>query len=211
MKSWLGQLFGKSNDIEMRSANDSGRRRIVIEDCWRDILAPIIRAEGFKGSGRHFRKSVGDFVLAANLQGSRWGGRFAINLGVRPLALLPEPAIESARKVKEIDCLMRDRLSPDEHDKWWDYADDVASMKSAASDAAEVFQARSNQQFEKMMSFVATATPEIASKAMPMVLAALATLREQQGQIEDARGFARLAVARATKQWRAPDRIKHLL
>lgn len=216
MKNWVMQFLRRSDETplihsETKSANDSGGKLETIEDSWRDVLAPVIRAEGFKGSGRHFGKFVSDFVLVVNLQGSRWGDRFAINLGVQPLALLPDPQMESAHKIKEIDCLMRDRLSPNDLDKWWDYADDAASMNSAARDAAEVFRSRSSQQFEKMMSFVATATPERASKGMPMVLAALATLREQQGQIEVAKCFARLAVTRASKQWRVPERIKHLL
>jgi hypothetical protein len=110
-----------------------------LDDALRLHLAPVLRADGFKGSGRTYRRTVNGVVQVVNVQGSRWGGSFAINLGLHPLALpirSDQPA--DSRKINEIDCVFRRRLREDERDQWWSH-DSAESAVVAARAAAEVY------------------------------------------------------------------------
>lgn len=44
----------------------------------RDFL-PLLRADGFKGSGNTFRRVKGDRIDVVNVQGSRHGGKCCVN------------------------------------------------------------------------------------------------------------------------------------
>lgn len=46
-------------------------------------------ADGFTGSGRTFRRVAGEWVHVVNVQGSRYGGQFGVNVAVHPLAIEP--------------------------------------------------------------------------------------------------------------------------
>jgi hypothetical protein len=110
-----------------------------LDDALRLHLAPVLRADGFKGSGRTYRRTVNGVVQVVNVQGSRSGGSFAINLGLHPLAL-PIRSGQQAdpRKINEIDCAFRRRLREDERDQWWSH-DSAESAVVAAQAAAEVY------------------------------------------------------------------------
>src|SRR5262249_2077535 len=45
----------------------------------RDFL-PLLRGDGFKGSGNTFRRLKGDRIDIINVQGSRYGGQCCVNL-----------------------------------------------------------------------------------------------------------------------------------
>ena len=45
-------------------------------------LAPALTQRGFKKSGATWRKASADSIEVLNLQGSRWGPSFSVNLGV---------------------------------------------------------------------------------------------------------------------------------
>jgi hypothetical protein len=91
----------------------------------RDFL-PILRAEGFKGSGTTFRRIKGDLIHVVNIQGSRYGGQCCVNLAVH-FSFLPTAGgqlVTDPKKVKEYECVFRDRLhEAQESDHWWTYGE----------------------------------------------------------------------------------------
>lgn len=90
----------------------------------RDEFAPRLRDAGFKGSGLHFRRISGEIINAISLQGDKYGGRCAVNLGLH-LSFLPmnwTHELPDPQKIKEVDCEFRTRLAPKrKHDYWWSY------------------------------------------------------------------------------------------
>ena len=107
-----------------------------LETAIRAVLVPQLREDGFAGSGRTFRRAVNGCVQVVNVQGSRYGGRFAINLGLQPLAIpdvtgvFPDP-----RKISEPGCEFRRRLSSTGADQWWIHDSLAESMLAAPRDA----------------------------------------------------------------------------
>ena len=101
----------------------------------RDMFAPALRADGFRGSGTNFRRVLGDVAHAIVIQGARGGGSACVELGIHfmflPDALerLPDP-----KRITTYDCEFRWRLAPEgRHDFWWSYGetsdDAVASVR----------------------------------------------------------------------------------
>ena len=95
-----------------------------LESALRAYLVPVLREDGFSGSGRTFRRTRDGWVHVVNVQGSCRGGQFAINLGLQPLAVfhvlgeLPDP-----KKITEPLCEFRRRLSDSGEDRWWTHED----------------------------------------------------------------------------------------
>jgi hypothetical protein len=167
---------------------------------------------GFKGSGRHFLRIDHEFVQAVNLQGSRYGGKFAVNLGLQPLGIPNVVGDETDPKtIKEIECAVRYRLSEDDMDTWWSYTSDPATMIQAASAAADMFERRALSYLEERAQFIRTATPEELGRGLPMDYVSFALFREAQGDTMQARAFVELAVKSASSNWVAHSAVKHLL
>lgn len=82
-------------------------------------LGAHIRRLGFKGSGQNFRKVEDDYVFVINIQKSRTGEVFYVNLGAQP-AFIPAECDSDLSTLKEYECVMRTRVgeewnwSPDE-------------------------------------------------------------------------------------------------
>jgi hypothetical protein len=102
----------------------------------RDFV-PVIRADGFKGSGTTFRRALTDRIDVVNIQGSRSGGQCCVNLAVH-FTFLPSAGggrLPDWKKLKEYECAFRNRLHEvDEADLWWTYgASDGEANQSLAS------------------------------------------------------------------------------
>jgi hypothetical protein len=197
---------------QTEQAESSSQIPYSIENAWRDHLAPVIRDIGFKGSGRNYRLITDQFALAVNLQGSRYGTKFTVNLGVQPIAIpnVIGKAVD-LKNFKEIECTFRERLTPDGRDTWWSYTDDATSMRDAAQSAARLFRTNAMSQFTERMSFALSATPEMVGRGLPMTLVSLALLREIQGEPMQAKAFAHMARETATPSWITPTSLRHLL
>lgn len=208
------RLIGRGQGAAPTTAEgiSTSRKPYTIEQAWTEHFAPVVRAEGFKGSGRNYRLVTDVFALAVNLQGSRYGGKFTVNLGVHPMSI---PNVTGKmidlKKFKEIECAFRERLTVDGHDTWWSYGDNASSMAEAAKDAAALFRALAMIRFNERMNFVRTASPEDVGRASPIVLACFARMRDAQGEIQQARQFASMARKTADPSWITPTSIKHLL
>ena len=98
---------------------------------------PLIRADGFKGSGTTFRRVNDHRIDIINVQGSRYGGKCCVNVATHYLFLPSEGGSEitDQEKFKEYHCTFRDRLhEPTEGDHWWTYGtNDVESEASVVS------------------------------------------------------------------------------
>jgi hypothetical protein len=84
-------------------------------------LGAHIRALGFKGSGQTFRKVEVDYVFVINIQGSRSGKVFYVNLGAQP-TFIPAECDAALSTLKEYECVMRRRVGKE----WeWDLNDEA--------------------------------------------------------------------------------------
>jgi hypothetical protein len=117
---------------------DNGKAKL--ETSVKVHLAPVLRGEGFKGSGRNYRRVVGDLIQALNVQGSRYDGQFAINMGIQPIAI---PDVLGSQvepmKMTEPYCEFRRRLSETGGDQWWSHTDTQESMDQAVKVATSVY------------------------------------------------------------------------
>ncbi len=88
-------------------------------------FAPKLREIGFKGSGQNFRRVRNKVINTINIQGNRYGGSCAVNLGLH-LAFLPLSWVDQLpdlKKIKVTDCEFTMRLAPgNKEDYWWDFA-----------------------------------------------------------------------------------------
>jgi len=69
------------------------------------VLAPLMKAHGYRKSGATWHGVSSAFIRVLNIQGSQFGKYFFINLGIFIRALGENP------KPKEYDCHVRQRLS----------------------------------------------------------------------------------------------------
>ncbi len=118
-----------------------------LQTAVREILAPRLRADGFTGSGQNFRRLIDSFICAVNVQGSRYGGRFAINLGLHPSGIpAANPKPVGPKQMCEADCEFRRRLSSEGSDQWWPHVDD-ASLRAAMEDAGQLYESAGRKLF----------------------------------------------------------------
>ena len=68
-------------------------------------LAPLLRSDGFKGSGKTFRRFENELIHVVNIQGSRYGSMCCVNLAVH-LSFLPTAGggrLIDIEKIKEYE------------------------------------------------------------------------------------------------------------
>jgi hypothetical protein len=113
---------------------------IRLEGSIRAFLQPRLKEDGFAGSGRTFRRVTNNLIQVLNVQGSRYGGQFAIDIGIQPQDI---PDITGKRpdpkKITEPECEFRRTLSEDGVDQWWAHGSSAKSMDDAVLVAAEVY------------------------------------------------------------------------
>lgn len=79
-------------------------------------------------SGRTYRRTRNGQIHVVNIQGSRYGGKFAINLAIQPVTIPDVLGNDpDSKKITESKCEFRKRLSESGEDQWWSY-DDLASL-----------------------------------------------------------------------------------
>ena len=76
-------------------------------------LGPVLRDLGFRGSGQTFRKASDDFVFIVNIQSSRSGDKFFVNLGAQP-RFIPAECNADIGTLKEYECAMRARVGTEQ-------------------------------------------------------------------------------------------------
>lgn len=172
-------------------------------------LSAELRADGFSGSGRTFRRTKDGLVHLLNIQGSKSGGSFAINLAIQPLGIpdvlgnSPDP-----QAITEERCEFRRRLAADGTDQWWEHDSSEDSMRLAVRQAAVVYAKVGRNLFarfsesEALMrhataSHLETEALDLAGFGSTKIRMALALgrLRASEGNFSEARVFAQYGLA----------------
>ena len=180
-----------------------------LENSIRMFLAPVLKEDGFAGSGRTFRRLTDGLIQVVNIQGSSYGGRFAINLGLQPIAI-PDVSgnMPDLKKITEPLCEFRRRLAESGSDQWWQHDTSQSSMDNAVAAATDVYitigrslfdrVARSPSPFDSIsvedfqngnFDFCGFGSTEVR---MALVLA---RMRKAQGRIAEAAAFGEYGLA----------------
>jgi hypothetical protein len=171
-------------------------------------FAPTLRRDGFSGTSQRYWRVVGGQCQLVEVQASRHGGKFAVNMGIQPMSVpllsgeVPEP-----KRIRALDCLFRRRLAIQQGDQWWDYQPNQLSMDASARAASAVYEQVGSGQLEFMAqpsSPMNTLTPEAFaagtfdfkgfSNTGVLMAWTLAHMRKATGKNAEAREFAQVAL-----------------
>jgi hypothetical protein len=118
-------------------------------------FAPLLRGDGFKGSGNTYRRFVGDRIDVIDVQGSRYGGECCVNLGVH-FSFLPSEGglVTESKTLKHYHCTFRERLhEATESDHWWRYGESEAEAQTSVRSLCGVYRRRGGVFFAKFEPF----------------------------------------------------------
>lgn len=118
-----------------------GSKELFLDVICREF-APYLREQGFKGSGQNFYRVSADLIHVINLQASKYGDGFAVNLAIHPLGMKIEGSAEQPepKKLKEYECFFPTRLSkPTETDHWWKHRGFLKSPERSARSLIEFY------------------------------------------------------------------------
>ncbi|WP_262049302.1 DUF4304 domain-containing protein [Bradyrhizobium sp. Bra78] len=180
-----------------------------LESSIKGHLSPVLKSDGFFGSGRTFRRISEEHIHVVQVQGSRYGSKFAVNLGIQPRSI-PDVVGNSpdATKIREELCEFRRRMSEATSDQWWEYEASNESMDAAVQAAASVYKAIGRRLFSELSgaeSPLHKVTPGqfeagqysfsgFGSTKVRMARS-LALMRQSIGDLVNANAFARIALA----------------
>ena len=174
----------------------------------KEEFAPRLREVGFKGSGHNFKRINDDIINIVNIQVSKYGGSYAVNLGLH-LSFLPvcwSTEIPDLKKLKESDCEFRTRLTPKlNYDYWWKYEGMLCNPAKNARHLIETYfkhGEESFQSFGKLDDFIEIFTIErikkdkysgsFKDKNLVRGALTMARIYEHLEQIENAKIFAKI-------------------
>jgi hypothetical protein len=208
--NWLAKLMGNAgNDASPVQSGSAPASAPTLEQSIRSHFAPILREDGFAGSSRTFQRLANGMIQVVQVQGSRSGGSFAVNLGIHPTCI-PVMGDPPQKKMKPELCILRRRLSEDGGDHWWKHSSAKESMDAAIKEAASVYADFGRPAFAKLVepnSPLLNVTPQqfeagrfdfSGFKSTDVMMAkALSLIRLAAGDSGGAQAFARIAIDRA--------------
>ncbi len=163
---------------------------------------PLLRAEGFRGSGTTLRRINLPVVQVFNVQGSAGTDRCYINLGVH-LSFLPSAGqiLTEPNKVKEYDCEFRERLqSPPAYQHGWQYGHHELEAELIIKQMIEEWKKQAQPFFAKYQnfptSFVALLSSTDSTTLHPGHALTLARIALQLGRVDKAQEMAAEALSR---------------
>ena len=121
----------------------------------RTKLAPLLRAEGFSGSGVTFRRVRGEVIQLLHVQGSRYGDSCCVELCVH-LTFLPTKLNHPAdpKNIRFADCEFRRRLAPEgESDYWWAYGSNEVEAAGSVARLVDSVQHSALPHFDRFGNF----------------------------------------------------------
>lgn len=133
----------------------SNEERQRFQDALGRTLLPMLRADGFTGSGQTMRRLITPVIQVINIQGSRYGGSCCVNLGLH-LQFLPTSLgeVPKFKTFTEPLCWFRRRLAQEnESDHWWEYGSSEAEACSSASDLVATYSERGAPHFARWTEF----------------------------------------------------------
>ncbi|MEG2803532.1 DUF4304 domain-containing protein [Stenotrophomonas sp.] len=106
--------------------------RAAFFELLRQDFFPILRREGFRGSGNSLRRVSGPLVHVVNFQASSSGGRCYLNLGAH-LSFLPVPGGKDAPpdQLDEASCAFRLRVQSPDPSGGWVYGESADQAKES--------------------------------------------------------------------------------
>ncbi len=121
-------------------------------------FAPLLRKEGFNGSGQNFRRINAEVLHTVNLQNNKYGGSCCVNLGLHfsflPVcwnsAKMPDP-----KKIKEQDSEFRWRMAPPgKTDYWWKFKGNglLGNSQKAVAHLCDTYAAVGRAYFDRFNS-----------------------------------------------------------
>ena len=196
-------------------------------DVIKGEFAPYLRAQGFKGSGQNFYRISADLVHVINLQASKYGDGFAVNLAIHPLGMKVENSMShpEPKKLKEYECLFRTRLSkPTETDRWWKHRGFLKSPERAARSLIQLYKRYGESYFSaysdaeallglfdvdalRMEKYINIGGQDMRNGRAALVGAWLA---EHLGDFSRVAELASLAEANKWKQWSYSSEVERL-
>ena len=137
-------------------------------DLLKRDLAPLLRGDGFKGSGTTFRRINGEVIHVINIQGSKYGGQCCVNLGLH-YSFLPTAGgdrVTDPKKLREYHCDFRDRVhEAHESDHWWPYGTTEAESEASIANLLDMYRRRGASFFKEFEPF-----PAVFEKITPAEL-----------------------------------------
>ncbi|WP_137189917.1 DUF4304 domain-containing protein [Stenotrophomonas rhizophila] len=111
--------------------------RAVFFGLLRQDVFPMLRREGFGGSGNSLRRMSGPLVHVVNFQASSSGGHCYLNLGVH-LSFLPTPGGKDAApdQLDEASCAFRFRIDSPDPSGGWVYGESANQAKESVTGLA---------------------------------------------------------------------------
>jgi hypothetical protein len=104
----------------------------VIDQVVSGYIAPLLKTEGFKKTGRTWIKESADFSYVVNVQASQWNGSetgasFTINYGIYIPSIYESLfGMQKPKAPKEYDCVLRKRVTEStKAEVWWCIYDDT--------------------------------------------------------------------------------------
>jgi hypothetical protein len=126
---------------------------------------PLLRSEGFKGSGATFRRVKDEVIHVVNVQGSRYGGQCCVNLGLH-YSFFPTAGgrpVNDPGKLKEYECEFRDRVrEARESDHWWHYGATEAESEASVASLVKMYRRQGASFFKKFEPF-----PDVFERITP--------------------------------------------
>lgn len=170
-------------------------------------LYPVLRAEGFKGSGQTLRRLDGPLIHVFNVQGARGGDQCYLNLGAHLDFIPPEGGLPvTAQAMTESHCIFRDRIDPPTGPAFgWAYSADAAEAEETIafilSEWARVGRAFFAQHARYPQSYEALLQREIDPETIHGRTALhLARIAMHLGQSERAQDLVQIGLARAPER-----------
>lgn len=125
----------------------------------KEELIPLLRQDGFTGSGQNFRRINGDVIHAINIQNNKYGGSCCVNLGLH-FAFLPvcwdSHKMPDLKTIKALDCEFHRRLAPEgKTDYWWKFKGSLffGNTSKSISHLCKTYREIGRQYFEQYDSF----------------------------------------------------------
>ncbi len=170
-------------------------------------LHPVLRREGFKGSGATLRRVAVPLVHVFNLQGSTGADRCYLNLGVQ-LDFLAAGRARPLDKLLEYECEFRTRIDSAGADRAWHYGETQAQCEAAALAAVDAWESQARPWFARLSrwpeDFVALVDAFDLDEGHPAKGRTMATIAVRLGDTPRARAIAEASLARTSERASGP-------
>lgn len=178
-------------------------------------LYPVLRREGFKGSGATLRRVDAPLLHVFNVQGSAGGSRCYLNLGAQ-LDFLRDATTRPLDKLLEHDCAFRERLDSAPGGGDWHYGASLQECEANARAAVTAWEERGRPWFARLSSwpddFAALVDGFDIDHGHPATGLRMASIARRLGNAPRARAIAESALARVPERASGPrDDLRRFL